>query len=279
MPAATNRELPRPEGAVRSKDAQHSPDRVTGPSSFTVGYTIYKMQEVANEMWIGAEAPGAAMNSMLTPSISSTAAPSAGRIVQKKILKERKSDEGNPKKCLDKGLDAAAMIDVDGIKGPRECIMPYDLNVVNGPPPPTPAVSSSSAWAGSDDPFWQRMQWMMEKQSMDMNSNIDAIARYIAGVGGRLKVKMDLEKKAREDESVTEAMKDLTKRVAELETRPRTEESRRAASSGWRPAHVILGGWPRGTDKLDIERQALESIQSLPANERGADTAICAQEA
>lgn len=33
---------------------------------------------------------------------------------------------------------------------------------------------------------------------------------------------------------------------------------------------MILGGWPRDTDKQEIERQALAWIQALPENERGA---------
>lgn len=119
---------------------------------------------------------------------------------------------------------------------------------------------------------------MMDKQSADTNSRIDSLGRHIAGMEGRLNLKMDKETKARQEENaaMTEAMQDLTRRVADLETRPRVEPTERGAAPGWRPPHIILDGWPRDTDKQEFERQALEWIQALPENERGAYTRPCA---
>lgn len=85
--------------------------RASGLHSFTPYIFFfdydYTMQEVVNEMWSGAEAAGTAMKNMLSTSASSAASSSSGRIVHKQILKERKSDKGNPKKSLDKDFEDA----------------------------------------------------------------------------------------------------------------------------------------------------------------------------
>lgn len=122
--------------------------------------------------------------------------------------------------------------------------------------------------------FWQRLQRIMDKHTGDMNGKLDAIGRHIAGMEGRSNIRVDNEMTARKDENaaMTDAMQDPTSRVAELERRPKTDDDGRSSSSTWRASQVILGGWPRDTEKEGIERQALEWIHCLPENERGAFT-------
>lgn len=65
--------------------------------------------------------------------------------------------------------------------------------------------------------FWARMQWMMDTQSADTNSRIEMLGRHVAGVEGRINLKIAKETKARHEENaaMTEAMQDLTKRIPE----------------------------------------------------------------
>lgn len=231
--------------------------RASGLHSFTPYIFFfdydYTMQEVVNEMCT-------AMKNMLSTSASSATSSSSGRIVHNKDL--------------DKDFEDAMATEAEP-RNPQDLIMPYGLKVVGALGTPAAAASSSAPSAApADDPFWQRMQWMMDKQSAETNSRIDILGRHIAGMEGRLNLKTDKETKARQEENaaMTEAMQHLTRRVADLETRPRAEPTERGAAPGWRPAHIILGGWPRDTEKQEIERQVLEWTHALPESERGAYT-------
>lgn len=137
---------------------------------------------------------------------------------------------------------------------------------------PKEEIPTGKPPAAEQDDFWKQMGNMFD-------SRLDVLgghwATALATVENRLTAQIgsETEKRTEESAKMTERMDHITERIAALESKPQSsakeetparDTSQQGGAKGWRPKHIIFGGWPDPTPRKVVEREAAAWLRTTP---------------